>query len=359
MGKKPSLSKKMRVSRRGRSGPTIADVAHAADVSPMTVSRVINGEQNVLAATKGKVNAAIDRLGYVPNPAARSLAGGQQCGIALIYSNPSASYLSELMVGGLAESLASNIQFSVESYLGEETPAELVARLLGHRIDAVLLPPPLCDDEALLAAFDAAKMPMAQLATGQPVSGAHAVTIDDESAAHAMTSRLLSLGHRQIGFIAGNTNQTASASRRAGHVRALAEAGLAADEALMAQGDFTYRSGLAAVVQLLARIPRPTAIFASNDDMAAAAVAGAHRLGLDVPGDVSICGFDDTAMATMIWPELTTVRQPIAEMARRGIRQLARAVRACGTQGNLPPQHEQLAFEIVVRASDSARPDLR
>lgn len=341
---------KFRSARRGQSGPTIADVAAEAGVSAMTVSRVVNGESNVLAKTRDKVNAAVKALGYIPNPAARSLAGGQQCRIALLHSNPSAAYLSELLVGSLAGAAACDVELTVEPCSADEKFDTLVTRLSSHRIDAVLLPPPLCENPLLLAALLAAGVPIAQIASGKPSALAQAVTIDDENAAYAMTKRLIEMGHRRIGFVSGNTNQTASALRRTGHEFALAEAGIAADPALFAQGDFTYRSGLAAAEDLLSRKPFPTAIFASNDDMAAAAVAVAHRLGLEVPGDISVCGFDDTTMATTIWPELTTVRQPIAAMARRAVRLLADVVR--GGKADVPVRHEQLKFEVIARASD-------
>lgn len=343
---------RFRSARRGRGGPTIANVAAEAGVSPMTVSRVVNGEPNVMPGTRDKVNAAINALGYIPNPAARTLAGGQQCRIALLHSNPSAAYLSELLVGSLSGAAACDVELTVEPCTFGEAAEDLVARLCGHRIDAVLLPPPLCENPALLAALQAAGIPMAQIANGKPSPFAQAVTIDDKTAAHAMTARLIALGHRRIGFINGDSNQSASALRYAGHESAIKEAGIASDPALFAAGDFTYRSGLDAAEKLLSRDPRPTAIFASNDDMAAAAVAVAHRFGLDVPGDISVCGFDDTAMATTIWPELTTIRQPIAAMARQAIRLLAGAVRAGHVSDPIPIYHEQLDFVLVARGSD-------
>ena len=339
--------------RRGRQSPTIADVARAAGVSPMTVSRVVNGGPNVLAETRDRVHAAIAASGYVPNSAARSLAGGQHCRIALLHGNPSAAWLSELLVGSLAGASACNAELTVEPVDAGEGSAAMASRLLAHRIDAVLLPPPLCDDAALLAALHDAGLPMAQIATGRPAAFAHAVVIDDEAAAHAMTARLIALGHRRIGFIAGNPNQTAGALRRAGYDRALREAGITLDTRLIADGDFSYRSGLTATEALLAGAPRPTAIFASNDDMAAAAIAAAHRLGLEVPGDIAICGFDDTAMATTIWPELTTIRQPVADMARQAVDLLAGAVRAKLGGREWEAQHRQLAFALIARASDT------
>lgn len=348
------MTRKPRKPRLGTSGPTVADVARHAGVSPMTVSRVINCEPNVLPATRDKVTAAITALGYVPNPAARSLAGGQQCRIALLHANPSAAYLSEFLMGSLAQASQIDVQLIVEHCDLIESPAQLVHRLAGHRVDAVLLPPPLCDDAALLMALHVAGMPMAQIATGRPVDFAHSVTIDDEAAAFAMTNRLIAFGHRRIGFVVGAANQTASALRRAGYTRALTEAGLPAAEELIVQGDFTYRSGLAATEGLLALADPPTAIFASNDDMAAAAIAVAHRQGIDVPDDLSVCGFDNSAMSTTIWPEISTIDQPVAEMARRATALLAETVRGRGTTRARPLHHVRLDFKLLQRASDSA-----
>lgn len=345
-----------RKARAGKHRPTVADVARVAGVSPMTVSRVINAEENVSAATRDKVREAVATLGYVPNPAARSLAGAQQCRIALLHANPSAAYLSEFLMGSLAQASLIDVQLVVEYCDLAERPDALVKRLAAHRVDAVLLPPPLCDDGDLLAALRATGMPMAQIATGRPVDFSHALTIDDEMAAYDMTRHLIALGHVRIGFVAGAANQTSSAARRAGYDRALAEAGLGVSAGLGVQGDFTYRSGLDAAEVLLAREPRPTAIFASNDDMAAAAVAVAHRHHLDVPGDLSVCGFDDTAMATTIWPELTTIRQPIANMARRATALLAEAVRARAGSNERAVQHLQVDFEFMLRDSDGKPP---
>ncbi len=345
-------STRSRRMRTGHSGPTVADVARAAGVSTMTVSRVINSEPNVQAATCKKVQAAVAALGYVPNAAARSLAGGGQCRIALLHSNPSAAYLSEFLMGSLAQAAQIDVQLLVEYCDSAETPKTLASRLLAHRVDAVLLPPPLCDDQALRAALAREGLPMAQIATGCAASNAHAVTIDDEAAAHAMAAHLIAQGHRRIGFVTGNPNQTASALRRAGYERAMAEAGNAVAPELIALGDFTYRSGLDAAEVLLALSPRPTAIFASNDDMAAAAVAVAHRHHLDVPGDLSVCGFDDSAMSTTIWPELTTIRQPIAQMARQATALLAEVLRSKAASRTAPARHERLNFELILRASD-------
>ena len=342
---------RQRSSRRGGSAPTVEDVAKAANVSTMTVSRVVNNKARVLAATRDKVEDAIARLGYIPNPAARSLAGGRQCRIALLHSNPSAAYLSEFLVGSMNGAAAADAQLIVEPWNGGEDRAELLRRLTSHRIDAVLLPPPLCDDGDLIDCLSAAGLAMAQIATGCPSSRAEAVTICDEAAAQTMTCRLIRFGHTRIGFIIGDTNQTTSLLRLAGYKQGLMDAGIPIVEDMIAQGNFTYRSGLAAAEALLGLAPPPTAIFASNDDMAAAVIAVAHRRDMAIPDDLSVCGFDDSAMATTIWPEITTIRQPIAEMARRATILLAEAFQERRSAG-YNPHHERLAFELIERASD-------
>lgn len=340
--------------RRRRGGkPTVADVARAAEVSPMTVSRVINGAAGVLPETRRKVEEAIAALGYVPNVAARALAGARQFRIAMLHSNPSAAYLSEFLVGSLAGAADKDAQLIIEHWDGSEGAEALARRLESHRIDAVVLPPPLCEDAPLLAALANHDLPTAQVATGSPAAPCHAVSIDDVGAAEAITRHLIGLGHRRIGFIGGDPNQSASALRQQGYEIALSEAGLQREAALIAAGDFTYRSGLAAAEALLALPERPSAIFASNDDMAAAVVAVAHRHRLDVPRDISVCGFDDTAMATTIWPELTTIRQPISGMAREAVTVLAKALG--GAKGAV--QHHCLPFELIVRGSTSRPSD--
>src|SRR5262249_3161500 len=149
-------------------------------------------------------------------------------------------------------------------------------------------------------------IPAVVVATGRPGAGFSAVSINDFEAARAMTRHLVALGHSRIAFINGHPNQTASGQRFRGYIVGMSEAGLPVGPEQVAQGYYTDRSGLAAAESLLKSGWNPPAIFASNDDMAAATVAMAHRMGLDVPGDVAIAGFDDTPLATTVWPELTT-----------------------------------------------------
>lgn len=345
------MAMRTRPSRRQSGAVTIHDVAKAANVSSMTVSRVINGEKNVREATRAKVDAAIAALNYKPNPAARSLASADDVRVGLLYSNPSAGYLSEFLVGGLDQCAASNLQLVVEKCEPGRDEADVAKHLIASGVDGLILPPPLCDAADVLDVVIAAGIPAVAVATGAPRAEIAAVSIDDFAAARAMTAHLIAAGHRRIGFIIGNPNQTASARRRDGYLAALAGAGIGEDPWLMVQGYFTYRSGLDAAEQLLSG-NRPDAIFASNDDMAAAAVAVAHRHHLDVPGDLAVVGFDDTQLATTIWPELTTIRQPIADMSRAAVELLADEIRA--RRAGEAPRHRHLTLDFALIARGSA-----
>eukprot|EP01034_Spumella_vulgaris_P027786 gene27787-34557_t len=182
---------------------------------------------------------------------------------------------------------------------------------------------------------------------------ASAVSIDEHGAAYEMTRHLIELGHERIGFVMGNPAQSCSALRLAGYQAALRDFGGQLAPELVVPGLFNYRSGLDAAEQLLALRDRPTAIFASNDDMAAAAVAVAHRLRLDVPGDLTVTGFDDTALAMTIWPALTTVRQPTAAMAEAAVQCLVRQVQAQRSQQPSPTEQLSIGFTLIRRQSDA------
>ncbi|NGZ86298.1 LacI family transcriptional regulator [Duganella sp. SAP-35] len=338
--------------------PTMSDVAKLAGVSPMTVSRVMNGDTNVREKTRSRVDAAVAALNYVPNQAARRLAGSPPIRVGFLYSNPSAGYLSEFLVGLLNQASQNNVQLVVEKCEADEHGVEQARRLIANGVDGIILPPPLCDTAHLIDLIAASGTPAVTVACGEPDARLSGVSIDDYVAAHAMTCHLISLGHQRIGFVIGHPNQSASARRLAGFKAAIAEKNAQASPELVVQGMFTYRSGLDAAETLLGLEQRPTAIFASNDDMAAAVVAIAHRLGLDVPGDLTVAGFDDTALASTIWPELTTVRQPITEMAEAAVQFLVRQIRARRSGAPDAPEHLVMEHALIRRQSDAA-PRLR
>ncbi len=343
-------------TRQNRRPATIVDVAHRAGVAPMTASRALNNRGYVSAAKRAAVLAAAAHLRYAPNEAARALAGGAPLRIALLYSNPSASFFSEFLLGSLEEAARHHVQLVV-SRCSDPAKARAIAReLQSTGVGGVVLPPPLCEWSALRTRLLSARLGVVAVAGGLPSVSLPSVQIDNRAAARAMMLHILSLGHRRIGFIVGSPDQTAAAERTAGYRAALAEAGLGVDDRLIVQGDFSYRSGLAAAERLFDLSDRPTAIFASNDDMAAAAVSVARRRHLKVPRDVTICGFDDSEFSRSTWPELTTVRQPISDMARAALQLLVERLRTIPkASGNRPIASKTLDFELVIRSSDAPR----
>ena len=297
----------------------------------MTVSRVLNRRETVKESTRVKVEEAIRELNYRPNLLARGLAGGKSLFIGLVFHNPSNTYLGELLVGALQACRDEGHHLVIEDFTSEDIsqhgPA-FVERLGGAGLDGVIVAPPISEDDNILDALAAAQILTVLIAPKDVSKTDISVSIDDAKAAEEMTEHVLEHGHRRIGFIRGPDNQSSSRRRFRGFKAAMARHGIAVDEGYVAQGDYTYRSGMLAAEAILALPERPTAIFASNDDMAAGVVASAQRLGIKVPDDLSVVGFDDTMFATAIWPQLTTVRQPIADMAAESVHLLSRHLRA-------------------------------
>lgn len=327
------MNEPARKSRSGaRASVTIKDVARYAGVSPMTVSRVVNGGQYVSDATRQTVMQAVRRLGYSPNLAARNLASARGERMGLLCGGPSAAYLSEFLVGALDAATRHGLQFVLEKCEMSSAAARgAVRRLLAGGVNGVVLPPPLCESAVIHGELRAARMRIAAVGAARPPADLMSVGIDEFAAAREMTRYLLALGHRRLGFIKGHPNRKASEQRWRGFTAAVDEHGHLPPPRLE-QGFSTFRSGLDAARRLLLSTPLPTAIFASSDDMAAAVMAEAHRHGLEVPNDLTVVGFDDSLIAAVIWPGLTTIHQPIAQMAGEAVDLLVEAVRG-GSRG--------------------------
>ena len=350
------MASRSRILRKSSRAATIGDVARAAGVSTMTVSRVINGSHQVSDAKREAVLETARKLNFSPNHAARSLASGKAVHIGLLYSNPSAAYLSQFLIGSLAAARRLGLHLVLEPCDSSDPTeqSEIVRALEASHVAGVIVPPPLSESLPILTELASIGMPVVTVARGRPGPDDLNVAIDDYQAAAEMTRHLVELGHRRIGFIAGHPNHMASDDRRRGFLDTLRACGIEEPDELVEQGYFSYRSGLNAAERLLSLARRPTALFASNDDMAAAAVSVAQRLGLQVPEDLSVVGFDDTALATTIWPTLTTVRQPISKMAEAAL-ELLRSELQHGHSG-LPAQARKrvLHHKLIVRQSSAA-----
>lgn len=340
-------------SRRSRGSITIEHVAREAGVSAMTVSRVINKERNVREETRRNVLETIERLNYSPNSAARNLAAGEATHIGLLYSNPSAAYLSQFLVGALEAARRAGSHLVIENCESEDEgeQSEVGRRFANAEAEGVILPPPLSESVPILTELALANTPVVTVAMGKLYPNALNVRIDDFAAAKEMTEYLIGLGHRRVALITGDRAQIAATERERGFRAAVAEARLSSDDIAVEEGLFTFRSGLDAAEKLLNRRVTPTAIFASNDDMAAAVVSVAHRRGLDVPADLTVVGFDDTAPATTVWPELTTIRQPVSAMAAAALELLLADLRHRRSGSGGLSQEMVLDHQLIIRES--------
>jgi len=332
---------------------TASDVAALAGVSPMTVSRVINGEGSVRESTRIAVETAIKQLGYSPNKAARSLASANQTKIGLLSIHPNSTYLGAILLGALEQARQSDTQVVIIEFEPDTDPAKLIRSIRQGDLDGLLVAPPVADDPALLKRLRKTVGAIVTIGTQNTAMGFSSVFVDDYKAGRAMANHIIKLGHRRVGFIKGGTQHLSSRMREEGYRDALLGAGIEVDEALIVQGDYSYRSGLDATDTLLNLDEPPTAIFASNDDMAAAAIATSHQYHIDVPEGLTVCGYDDTFLATTVWPEITTIHQPLAQMARASLQILEREIRSrrSGIEPRL--EHMTFPFELIRRQSDA------
>jgi len=286
---------------------SIQDVAKAAGVSMKTVSRVLNHEPNVTDDTREKVEQAVRALNYRPHPSARSLAGNRSYLIALLYNNPSPSYVMEILSGVLHACEAShyNMMLLPLDFDSREMVRAVEGLVLQSRPDGLILTPPVTDDERLLERLEELEIPYASISP-RSRRNTIGVSIDEHSASVEMTAHLLALGHRRIAHIKGHFAHGASVWRFNGYREALSTAGIEFDPTLVVEGAFSYESGVACARQLLALSQPPTAIFAANDDMAAGVIRAASEKGLRVPEQLSVCGFDDTPIASQIYHSATS-----------------------------------------------------
>ena len=300
----------------GVTRATIHDVAARADVSIKTVSRVLNKEPRVRNSTRDRVLQAALALNYEPHPLARGLKGRRTHSIGLLYENPQEfSYVQKALEGVFDACRSRNLSLLLRP-CPQQVPIDDVRQfVLQTRVDGLVLLAPLGDRPDIVSMLRELETPMAQVSPGVAVSDTISVNPRDKGASELLTEHVLSCGHQRVGFIQGDPRHGSSQKRLRGFLSCLRKHGQVSDQRLITQGHFTFDSGKQAAHRLLREKPMPTAIIASNDDMAAGAIVAARELGLDVPRDVSVVGFDDSPIASHTWPPLTTMRQPISEMA--------------------------------------------
>jgi LacI family transcriptional regulator len=336
----------------GSQSVTIQQVADLAKVATKTVSRVINDEPGVHADTRSRILRAIEQLDYRPNLNARGLAGDRSFLIGLFCDKPG-DYLSNFQAGAVERCRESGYHLMVEPWDGQspDIGRQVKALLRTLRLEGVILLPPLSDHPVILGRLADAQIPTVRIAPkNEPGSPSPSVGIDDYAAARRMTGHLLDLGHRRIGFIMGRAGHGASDQRHRGFRDEMKARGAAVDGSLVQAGNFVFSDGLVSAEHMLRAKSPPTAIFASNDDTAAAAISVARKLGLRLPEQLSVVGFDDAPVATMIWPQLTTIRQPVMAMARAATDLIIEhSPRRRGWPSPVP--RRLLEFELILRNS--------
>ena len=339
---------------------TIDDVAELAGVSMKTVSRVVNHEPNVRETTRAKVEAAIKKLRYRPNPSARNLAAQHAHLIALIYDDPSAyeipssGYVIRMQQGTLRACRKANYELLIHpcNYRKRNLVAEIRALIEQARPAGIVLAAPLSNMPKIVSAIESTGTPFVRLSPGEPDSKQLSIATNDREISAEMTRYLASLGHKNIAFITGHQSHKAVANRYLGYQDGLEQSGLKFSERLVAQGDNSFGSGLEGAHKLLERKNPPTAIFAANDDMAVATVRVADSLGINVPGQLSVAGFDDIALARQVFPSLTTIRQPLSKMSERAAESLIEGKK----NGESITEPETVPATLMIRESTGPAP---
>ncbi|MEO0998119.1 MAG: LacI family DNA-binding transcriptional regulator [Pseudomonadota bacterium] len=336
-----------------RRRATINDVAEAAGVSIKTVSRVLNHEPKVRPSTRQRVEEAMRDLGYRPNSPARMLAGNRTYLLGLIY-NASSSYITSIQNGVLDACRGEHYDLLIHpcSYTDPDLLEQIREFVDGPRVDGLVLVPPVSDVEAVRELLNELGVLYVAISRDSVTEPDWTVCTNDREICAEMVRQLSRLGHERIAFIKGHPDHKAMANRYLGFLDGMAACDLGVDDTLVLQGENTFESGIDCAQRLLRLKPRPTAIFCANDHMATGVLKVAHERRLAVPGALSVAGFDDIPVAAQIWPQLTTIRQPLEEMAMLAASRLIRLLRG---EGPAELSHTVPA-KLVIRQSTGPAP---
>ncbi|CAI7727023.1 catabolite control protein A [Bacillus altitudinis] len=304
---------------------TIYDVAREANVSMATVSRVVNGNPNVKPTTRKKVLEAIDRLGYRPNAVARGLASKKTTTVGVIIPDISSIFYSELARG--IEDIATMYKYNIilsNSDQNTDKELHLLNTMLGKQVDGIVFMGGNITD-VHVEEFKRSPVPIVLAASVEEQAQTPSVNINYEQAIYDSVQLLVEKGHKRIAFVSGPMSEPINSMRKlAGYKRALEEAGIAFDEALVAEGDYSYDSGIEALANLLDQSDKPTAVIAATDEMALGVIHGAQDRGVLIPEDLEVIGFDNTRLSLMVRPQLTTVVQPTYDIGAVAMRLLTK-----------------------------------
>lgn len=334
---------------------TINDIARLANVSKKTVSRVINESPFVRQETRARIAEIMQRVGYTPDPQARGLAFRRSFLIGLIYDNPNAPYVINIQEGALAALRRQGYELVVHpcDRSSSEFLPEIKNLVSRQKLDGVILLPPVSENNALPELLRELKTPYVRVLSAKLDDPDNLVLSMDRQSAAEVAEHLAKLGHVRIAMITGPATYRSSHERMEGFSHALAERGLALAPEFIAQGAYTFEAGAACAELLLSRTPRPTAIFAGNDEAAAGVYRTAYLRGLKIPDDLTVIGFDDSPLASRLCPSLTTMRQPIRDMGRLA----AEKVMAQVGHSEGPSEAASTVFpHLVVRESSGRAP---
>lgn len=303
---------------------TINDIARLANVSKKTVSRVINESPFVREETRTRIAEIIRTTGFTPDPQARGLAFRRSYLIGLVYDNPNAPYVINIQEGALAALRRVGYELVVHP-CDRNSPEFLrdIRQLVGRqKLDGMLILPPVSENPALAELLRDLHCPYIRILSAALDDPGNLVQSMDRQSAAEVAEHLARLGHTRIAMIIGPATYRSSQERLEGFSNALAERGLALAPEYIAQGQYTFESGAVCAEMLLSRTPRPTAIFAGNDETAAGVYRTAYLRGLRIPNDLTVIGFDDSPLASRLCPSLTTMHQPIRDMGRMAAEKL-------------------------------------
>lgn len=331
------------------SRPTLRDVARKAGVSHQTVSRVINGSADVLPETRALVEAAVEQMGYRPNAIARSMAQGQTHTLACISPNLTDFTFASVIEGAEVEARQHKYFMLSSSASDPEAFRELVDELVGHRrVDGLIVINPYADERFEFIPKD---FPLVFVGASAHEKNICSVSLDDEKVAYEATRHLIDLGHTNIALVTGPMEEDCSQDRTEGYRRALSEAGIAFDESMVIEGDWTATSGQDALLSFIEQGHVPTAVFAQNDRMAMGVLRAARDANIKVPSQLAVIGVDDMPLSSYFDPPLTTMRQDIPRIGREATRMLLDMIQKKATE----TRDLKLHAELVVRQSTSQK----